>query len=91
VRPEDFRVVSGEADLVDCQLNTNSAHHLFCRHCGVRSFEWGNIPQTGDKYYTVNVLCLDNLDVDELMAAPVTYYNGRNNNWWHPPVEIRHF
>lgn len=90
VRPEDIRVLSGEDDLVDYQFNTHSVHHLFCRHCGIRSFEWADIPQAGGKYYSVNVLCLDDLDVDDLVAAPVTYYDGRNNNWWHRPAEIRH-
>jgi len=25
-----------------------------------------------------------------LMAAPVTYYDGRNDNWRSRPVEVRH-
>jgi hypothetical protein len=34
--------------------------------------------------------CLDDLPVDELVAAPVTYLDGRNDNWTTPPSEIRH-
>ena len=27
---------------------------------------------------------------DELVAAPVMYMDGRNNNWFNPPAETRH-
>jgi hypothetical protein len=29
-------------------------------------------------------------DINELIAAPVTYYDGRNNNWGAIPTETRH-
>jgi len=67
------------------------AHHQFCKHCGVRAFEWIDMPNmSGTKYYNINFLCLDDVDIDELMAAPVTYYDGLNDNWGEQPVETRH-
>ena len=90
VNPEDFRLIAGESELTDYQFNTKSCHHLFCKHCGVRAFEWADIPQAGGKYYSVMVACVDDLDIDELMAAPVRYCDGRNNNWWEKPKELRH-
>lgn len=90
-KPEAFRLLAGEADMVDYQGSNKVAHHLFCRHCGVRPFEWVDVPNmTGEKYYNINVACLDGLDIDELMAAPVTYYDGLNNDWGSMPAEIRH-
>jgi hypothetical protein len=45
---------------------------------------------SGAKYYSINVACLDGLDIDELMAAPVDYCDGLNDNWGETPAEIRH-
>lgn len=90
VAPEQFRLLSGESDLTDYQFNTRSCHHLFCKHCGVRAFEWADIPQAGGKYYNIQVTCLDDLDVDAVMAAPFRFCDGRNDNWWAPPAETRH-
>lgn len=41
---------------------------------------------SGAKYYNINVACLDDVDIDELMAAPVRYYDGLNDNWGSAPV-----
>ena len=91
VGPEAFRLIAGETDLVDYRGNNRVAHHLFCKHCGVRPFEWVDVPNmTGAKYFNINVTCLDGLDIDELMAAPVTYFDGLNNDWGSIPREIRH-
>jgi hypothetical protein len=90
-KPEAFRLESGEADLADYRGSNSVAHHLFCKHCGVRPFERIDMPNmTGSVYYNVNVACLDGVDIDELMAAPVSYYDGLNDNWGEAPAETRH-
>lgn len=45
---------------------------------------------TGSQYYNVNVACLDGIDIDELIAAPVTYQDGGNDDWGSVPDEVRH-
>ncbi len=88
--PEALRVIAGEDEMVDYRFNSGVAHHLFCKHCGVRAFEWVDVPNmTGDKYFNVNVACLDGVDIEELMAAPVTYYDGANNDWGSRPADVR--
>ena len=89
---ENFRLLAGEDDLTDYVGKGNPVgHHAFCKHCGVRPFEWIDIPNmSGVKYYNINVMCLEGLDIDELMAAPVSYYDGLNNNWGERPAETRH-
>jgi hypothetical protein len=92
VKPEDFRLIAGESELTDYLGKSNNvAHHLFCKHCGIHAFEWVDVPNlTGHKYYNINVACLDGVDIDELMAAPMTYYDGRNDAWLSRPGEVRH-
>lgn len=90
LKPNAFRLLSGEDALSDYQFATKSGHHLFCRHCGVRSFSRGYVEQIGGDYVSVQVMCLDDISDEELAAAPVRYANGRDNNWWDAPAEIRH-
>jgi hypothetical protein len=90
-KPEAFRLIAGEAELTDYRGNNSVAHHLFCSRCGVRPFEWVDVPNmSGNKYYNINVSCLDGVNIDELIAAPVTYYDGLNNDWGKTPAETRH-
>jgi hypothetical protein len=90
-KPDAFRLIAGEDSLTDYRGNNHVAHHTFCKHCGVRAFEWVDVPNiTGDKYFNISVTCLEGVGIDELMAAPVTYYDGRNDAWGSAPAEVRH-
>lgn len=89
IKPEAFRLKSGEADLTLYQFLTKTDRHLFCRHCGVRSFGIGRSPRWGD-FYSVNVTCLDDASAEELVHAPITYLDGKNDKWDSPPDEVRY-
>lgn len=89
VQPDSFRLLSGESELTEYLFNTRKNRHLFCKRCGVRAFGIGYAPD-GGQVYGVNVMCLDKLDIDELMSAPITYVDGRNDRWGSAPAEIRH-
>ena len=90
IKPEAFRLLAGEDAVSDYQFGTNSGHHLFCRHCGIRSFERGYLEVIGGAYISISVASLDDAPVDDLMSGPVTYADGRNNAWWNVPAETRH-
>ncbi len=90
-KPEHVRLIAGEDEMTDYRGGNDVAHHLFCRHCGVRPFQRIEVPNmTGHRYFNINIACLDGVDIDELMAAPVTFRDGRNDDWGAPPAEVRH-
>ena len=90
VKPSAFRLLAGEQSLSDYQFGTFVAHHLFCRHCGVRSFQRGHVEQLGGDYVAIQLASLDDADPKELIDAPIRYGDGRNNDWDKVPEEIRH-
>lgn len=90
IKPDAFRLLSGEDSLSDYQFGWKVGHHLFCRVCGVRSFGKGHIKEIGGDYVAVQLGSLDNVDPEALIAAPIRYADGRNNQWHVVPAEIRH-
>ena len=90
IKPKAFRLLSRPDDLMDYQFGPKVGHHLFCKHCGVRSFAKGYVEQIGGEYIAVQISALDNATAEELLAAPVRYADGRNDDWGHAPVEVRH-
>jgi hypothetical protein len=91
VRREEFRLLSDETALTQYQGKNPVAHHPFCKQCGVHVFDHVDTPNgTGYPYINVNIMCLDELDLNEALNAPVTYQNGLQNDWDNPPSESRH-
>jgi hypothetical protein len=90
IKPDAFRLKAGEDALTEYRFGSGQGQHLFCKRCGVRSFERGHVKEIGGDYVSVKVACLDGVDPAELLSAPVNYANGRDNKWWEPPLETRH-
>lgn len=84
-----FRLLAGEAELTEYQFGARRIHHLFCRRCGVRPFGWSTAEASG-KFYAVNVASLDDVDLAELIDAPVAFVDGRHDEFHSAPAETRH-
>jgi len=90
VKPGSFSLLAGEAELTKYQFLTKMTdQHLFCKHCGVRSFGIGRSPRWGE-FYAVNLTCLDDVTPEELANAPITYLDRKNDNCETAPEEVRH-
>ncbi|MDY6948369.1 MAG: GFA family protein [Pseudomonadota bacterium] len=90
IKPEAFRLLSGEEQLSDYQFGSRQGHNLFCKSCGLRSFSRGDVPQIGGAFVSINIACLDDVSDEELAALPVGYCNGRDDDWQHEPQETRY-
>ena len=88
-RPEHFRLLAGQGELTEYLFNTRKNQHFFCRHCGVRAFGVGNDTPMGTMY-GVNLGCLEDVTDEELSRIPITYVDGRNDRWTHPPEFTSH-
>jgi hypothetical protein len=58
-----FKLLQGAASLTEYRFNTATARHLFCRHCGVKSFY---VPRSNPDGYSVNARCLDPATVEHV-------------------------
>ena len=62
-----FRLLRGAEALSEYRFNTGTAQHLFCGHCGVKSFY---VPRSNPDGYTVNLRCLDQSTLAEVTIEP---------------------
>jgi len=84
-----FRLLSGEQGLRDYQFGKKRIHHLFCGTCGVRPFSRGADGQ-GNAIYAVRVNCLDDIDPQILVDAPIKYFDMLHDDFKATPAETRH-
>lgn len=89
VPADAFRLRSGDDSLHDYQFGRKRLHHKFCGHCGVRSFSHGADDQ-GNRFYAVRVNCLEDVDPQELIDAPVRYFDMLHDDLKNPPAETRY-
>ena len=72
VAADHFKLLSGEEDLVDYRFHTGVARHLFCGHCGIKSFY---IPRSHPDSFSVNLNCVN---LPEAVDVSIEAFDGRN-------------
>jgi hypothetical protein len=87
---DDFRLLQGQEALSDYQFGSKNIHHLFCKHCGVKSFGRAAAGPGGKPFVAVLLSTVDNISDADLAATPVIYIDGRNNNFAAAPAETRY-
>ena len=67
-----FTLLQGADALTSYRFDSGEANHLFCRHCGIKSWY---IPRSNPDGFTVNARCLDEGTVESMTVTP---FDGRH-------------
>ena len=78
VKPEQFKLESGEDALAFYEWGMKVAKRYFCKHCGVFLYGAGHLDILGGDFVSFNVNCLDDVDPN---ALDIGHWDGRHNNW----------
>ena len=73
-----FELVAGRDVLTSYRFGTRTAEHLFCRHCGIKSFYQ---PRSHPDSWSVNANCLD-----EPVELAIETFDGAN--WEHAKANL---
>jgi hypothetical protein len=103
VKTDDFKLLTGADQLRSYSRTKKNIDYdpsrvldlyendlAFCKTCGTHTFNTGNIPEIGGLYVSLNVACLDDVDFEELMKAPIEYMNGKDDDWFSKPKYSAH-
>ena len=89
-QPAAFRILRGADKVASYHKHPDAPLKHFCPTCSVYTHETGHADYMGGDFVGVFVASLDDAEPAELIASPVRYADGRNNNWGSPPAETRH-
>jgi hypothetical protein len=82
VKPDAFRLLSGEDDRSSYAWGAKISTRYFCKHCGIACYGEGHLAVIGGDYVSVNLNCIDAIDVNEL---EIVHFDGRHDNWQGGP------
>lgn len=77
----DFTLLTGKDDITVYSFNTHQAKHLFCRHCGVKSFYH---PRSHPNGISVNI---NSLNMENVTNIHYSDFDGQN---WEKNIQKLH-
>jgi len=72
VAADRFKLLCGEQSLVDYRFHTGVARHLFCSHCGIKSYY---VPRSHPEAFSVNLNCIE---LPDEIDVTIEAFDGRN-------------
>lgn len=82
VPASSFQLIKGHDDLGEYRFNSGTARHLFCKHCGIKSFY---VPRSNPDGFSVNLRC-----IDLPQAVRVVEENFDGENWEKNSEQLSH-
>ena len=64
-------------------------NYRFCKTCGVRVYATGDAEFMGGRFFALAVATLDDVDTDELAAAPLKFIDNRHDRFDRAPADTR--
>lgn len=86
VGADALTLLHGGEELAEYQFGARTIRHRFCRRCGVKVFGEGTDVQ-GQPFVAVSLTSLDDIPAARLAALPIRYFDGRNDDYQHPPQD----
>lgn len=71
-----FKLLSGDDALISYTFSQGAAQHLFCKTCGIKSYY---IPRSNPDGFSVNVRCLDKVDLSMFTIEAFDGINWEDN------------
>jgi len=62
--------------------------YAFCKQCGVRIYATGDFEAMGGRFYALHIPTLDDVDMDELAAAPLKFVDNLHDKPDREPADI---
>lgn len=86
VGADALTLLGGEAELAEYQFAGRKIRHRFCRHCGVKVFGQG-LDARGQTFFAVSLAVLDDIPATRLAKLPISYFNGRHDDYSQAPSD----
>ncbi|THD45150.1 MAG: GFA family protein [Bradyrhizobium sp.] len=89
-----YRLNAGEASQANYQWTPPgrsgpTIEFHFCKICGIRTPGRGEMEVMGGAFYAVQIPLLDDIDREELAAAPIHYVDGLHDRFDRKPADTR--
>jgi len=94
VRGDKFKLLSGEDVLstyrwVPPGRTESGLAYRFCSRCGIRLYATGELAQLGGRFHAIHVPTLDDVDREQLVSAPLNYFDNAHDRTDRAPADIR--
>ncbi|MGH9805662.1 MAG: hypothetical protein ACRD9W_00085 [Terriglobia bacterium] len=91
---DPLHVLAGEEAMAESQWTPPGTHapfrrYRFCKACGFCIHAPGEAEFMGGKFYALAVSTLDDVDPDELAAAPMKFIDNRHDRFDRAPADRR--